>query len=110
MILGDFAPGYELTGMIEETVHRVAHVNLFICCETIEHLDDPDAVLKQIRDRADALVLSTPIGETTPENPEHYWGWDQDGVRELLAGAGWEPVIQRDVLHPLARFQLWGCR
>lgn len=110
LILGDFAPGYAITGMIEDTIVHLRHVGMFICSETVEHLDDPDAVLAQIRDRADSLVLSTPLKEYSPVNPEHYWGWDHDGVREMLEFAGWEPVLQRDVLHPLAAFQIWGCR
>ena len=84
--------------------------DLFICSETVEHLDDPDTVLKHIRKRCRALVLSTPLAEFTPVNPEHYWGWDHDGVREMLTAAEWEPEIQRDVIHPLAQYQLWGCR
>lgn len=110
LILGDFAPGYEITGMIEQTVTQVTDADLWIFSETAEHLDDPDAMLKQIRKRAWNLVLSTPLSEFTPINPQHYWGWDHDGVREMLEGAGWKPVIQRDVLHPLAQFQIWGCQ
>jgi len=109
LILGDIAPGYEITGPIEETVHDLPHVDLYICSETAEHLDDPDAVLTRIRETSDHLVLSTPLSEFMPINPEHYWGWDHDGVREMLEATGWEVVLQRDVLHPLAQFQIWGC-
>jgi hypothetical protein len=110
LILGDFAPGYPITGPIEVTAPALSHVGMFICSETVEHLDDPDAVLAQIREKADSLVLSTPLAEFTPVNPEHYWGWDTDGVREMLEGAGWVPELQRDVLTPWAKYQLWGCR
>ena len=109
VILGDLAPGYEITGPIEVTCYST-HADLWIFSETAEHLDDPDAVLAEIRSRAGALVLSTPLSEFTDVNPEHYWGWDHQGVREMLEGAGWAPQIQRDVLHPLAQFQIWGCR
>lgn len=116
LILGDMAPGYQLCGPIEQMIHVIPHVGMFICCETVEHLDDPDAVLAAIRTKADALVLSTPLGETDAENEQHYWGWDTDGVGEMLAAAGWEPAIQRDVHYPGERhwlpasYQLWGCR
>ena len=100
LILGDFAPGYEITGPVEQTITQVTHADLFICCETIEHLDDPDTVLKLIRERATRLVLSTPLGETTPANPEHYWGWDKEGVADMLAAAGWHPRIYRDLHCP----------
>lgn len=119
LILGDFAPGYELCGPLEQTLEAIPHVGLFICSETIEHLDDPDAALTAIRAKADALVLSTPLSETTGRNREHYWGWDTEGVGEMLSAAGWEPVVQRDVHYVppgqgeewiAASYQLWGCR
>ncbi len=110
LILGDFAPGYEITGMIEDTIETIPHVGLFICSETVEHLDDPDAVLAKIREKADALVLSTPLAEETGANPEHYWGWDAAGVGDMLETAGWTAILQENVLTPWANFQLWGCR
>lgn len=109
LILGDIAPGYEITGPIEETIDSLPFADMFICSETVEHLDDPDAVLIQIRRRSRTLVLSTPLAEFLPYNPEHYWGWDHDGVREMLEAADWTVRLQRDVLHPLAQFQIWGC-
>ena len=47
--IGDFAPGYEFTGAIDETIDLIPKVDLFICSETIEHLDDPEATLAKIR-------------------------------------------------------------
>ncbi len=96
--------------MIEQTIHSIGQVDLFICSETVEHLDNPDQALADIREHAQMLVLSTPLAEFHAGNPQHYWGWDHDGVREMLEGAGWKPELQRDVLHPLAQFQIWGCR
>jgi hypothetical protein len=118
LILGDIAPGYELCGPIEQTVHMIQHVGMFICSETIEHLDDPAGILEAIRAKAGALVLSTPLGETTGRNREHYWGWDDAGVRTLLLGTGWAPVDYREVHYVPepgedwlpASYQLWGCR
>ena len=111
--IGDFAPGYELTGSIEKTIHEIPVVDLFICSETIEHMDDPDAMLALIRNKAKALILTTPIGEDNNGNPEHYWGWGTQDIREMLVNAGFTPVIST-TLHfddpsMIYDYQLWGC-
>ena len=115
VILGDIAPGYEFTGPIEQTIREVSRVGLFVCCETLEHLDDPETVLAQIRAAADCLVLSTPDSEPDATNQEHYWSWGQDDVRAMLEAAGWKPELSRVVTwkdghdHPWS-YQIWGCR
>lgn len=126
LILGDYAPQdaksftsyprHQFTGPIEETIERlqvaeIGGIDLFVCSETIEHLDDPEAVLKQIRYRARKLLLSTPIGETDDGNPEHYWGWDAPEVGKMLRGCGWNPstMIELKFIHYPYDFQIWGC-
>ncbi len=109
-VLGDFAPGYPITGMIEKTVHLIPQVDLFVLSETAEHLDDPDTVLRAIRGKAGRLLLSTPLAESDDHNREHYWGWDATGIREMLEAAGWAPVVWSTVIGPEAAFQIWGCR
>lgn len=91
--LGDFAPGYPLCGPIEETIDQIPPVDLFVCCETLEHLDDPDLVLKKIRAKTKRLVLSTPVGAFDDANEEHYWAWDRDAVEDMLRAAGFEPNV-----------------
>lgn len=110
--VGDFAhrPGYDFHGPIEQTIQLLPHVELFVSGETIEHLDDPDAVLREIRVRAAHLVVSTPNGETTDHNPEHYWGWDLDGVHEMLIATGWDPIGCLDMTVPGNHTQIWLCR
>jgi hypothetical protein len=52
------------------------------------------------------------MNETWPENnPEHYWGWDKDGIEELLVTSEWKPVLYREtILHSgWYQFQIWGC-
>ena len=71
--IGDYVPGYEFTGALEQTLDLIPSVDLYICTETIEHLDDPDDVLRRIRAKSKMLILSTPIGELNSNNPEHYW-------------------------------------
>lgn len=119
LVLGDFAFADRplwLHGPIEETLDQIEPVDLFVLSETLEHLDDPDFVLRKIREKTDALVLSTPNGETTgifPVNPEHYWGWDNEAVQAMLAQAGFEEIIIYNELvfpHSIYDFQIWGVR
>jgi hypothetical protein len=101
LLLGDFAPGYPIQGPIEETIEHLEDdsVDLFVCSETIEHLADPDTVLKRIRAKAHRLLLSTPIDENdTTLNPEHLWGWDVDQVERMLVNAGWRPVVINELV------------
>lgn len=115
LVLGDFALGYEHTGPIEKTLDEVGLMDLFICSETIEHLDDPDAVLARIRQKTDRLLLSTPDGEEDGTlNPEHVWGWDSEAVEKMLRAAGFTPDIHTILdLRPSGcqyAFQIWACR
>lgn len=125
LALGDYAPGAAAlaagapgkrepvrTGMIEDTITGLDPVDLFICGETAEHLDDPDAVLAQIRERTRMLLLSTPVNEEGQgPNPEHYWSWDTDDVRAMLKAAGFSPDHLK-VVHCRdggTTYQIWGC-
>jgi len=114
-VLGDFAPGFQLTGPIEETIEAIHPVDLFICSETVEHLDDPDAVLARIRTKARLLILTTPIGEGPGGNPEHIWGWSQEAVGEMLAAAGWTTLARADLqissVGPIEgyNYMVWAC-
>ena len=111
--IGDFAPGYEFTGAIDDTIELIPKVDLFICSETIEHLDDPEKTLAKIRAKTKAIIVTTPDSEINDGNPEHYWGWDSVGVRELLEGAGFKPVIfntlQFENPSLIYDYQFWGC-
>lgn len=108
---GDLAPGYgyDITGPIEETISRIPQVDLFICTETAEHLDDPDDVLARIRGTAHRMVLSTPIDAWNDTNPEHYWAWSRGGVEQMLDDAAWgvEAYAELD-LRPLGLWYAYG--
>jgi len=110
---GDFAPKYDIHGAMEETLLQIPHVDLLIMSETIEHLDDPDLVLRMAREKAKYLILSTPNGEDNDGNPQHYWGWDDKDIRAMLIEAGWLPVIYSSLEFADANliydYQLWGC-
>ncbi|HEU4541177.1 MAG TPA: hypothetical protein VFR23_08630 [Jiangellaceae bacterium] len=113
-IFGDYAPGYPYVGRIEATVTRIPRVQLFVCCETLEHLDDPDTVLKAIRDKTHNLVLSTPVDAFGDTNIEHYHAWDREAVEDMLRAAAFEPLVYNELdLKPAGgeyRFGIWWCR
>lgn len=116
MHLGDYAPGYEYHGPVEETIGRIPPVDLYVCSETLEHLDDPDSVLRAIRTKTDALVLSTPVDawDDVHRNPEHYWAWSRVDVEGMLTAAGFQVVLYAGLdLRPGGgeyEFGIWGCR
>lgn len=111
---GDYAPGYAYTGPIEQTIEQIPPVDLFVCSETIEHLDDPDVVLKSIREKTRWLVLSTPVDAWDDDNLEHYWAWSRDGVEEMLTAANLTPVVYSTLdFRPSGLpycFGIWGLR
>lgn len=114
--LGDFAPGYQQRGPIEQTIYQISPVDLFFLCETIEHLDDPDFVVKEIRKKTKYLILSTPKSYQWDENPEHYWAWDDEAIGMILGDAGFRREIYKEANawgdHTRVNgyaFQIWGC-
>lgn len=110
IVLGDYAPRWPIHGPLDDTLPALEPVDLYICSETLEHLDNPDQVLHLIGEKAHRLILTTPLGETSDGNPEHYWGWDHDGIGSMLADTGWATVAQVDVAIPDSyTYQLWAC-
>jgi hypothetical protein len=111
---GDYAPGYSLTGPIDDTLEQIPMVDLFVCCETLEHLDDPDVTLKAVRGKAKTLVLSTPVDAFQDGNLEHYWAWSREGVETMLVAAGFTVVAYASVdFRPAGgeyQFGVWYCR
>jgi hypothetical protein len=114
---GDYAPGYApaLTGPIDQTITNIPAVQLYICCETVEHLDDPDTTLKAIRGKTQNLVLSTPVDAWhDARNPEHYWAWDVEAVEDMLTTAGFTVAVYNELdLRPAGgeyAFGIWWCR
>lgn len=106
--LGDLAT----TGPLETTLRDLPPVDVYVCSETLEHVENPDRVLTLIRDRARHLLLTTPCGEADDSNPEHYWSWDEQGVEEMLAQAGWEHRQVQLFTPPSSdyyTFQIWIC-
>lgn len=86
---GDMAPGYPITGPLESTLPNLPDVDIYVCSETLEHVADPLRVLKLIRQTANSLVMSTPIGCWDDSLDEHYWAWSQEGIETMQRLAGW---------------------
>lgn len=83
-------------------------VDLFVLSETLEHMDDPDDILRRIGDVARYLFVSTPLNEAADSgNQEHYWSWDQDDVHRMLEAAGWSP-LELELLRPVSTRDLPG--
>ena len=113
-LLGDLIPGYQYQGTLQETVPQLPLVDLFICTETIEHVEDPDADLRLIRVHARNLLLTTPLDEPPDYSEGHLWRWDREGVEEILAGADFkiQAYIELDMTmgwSPHCRFGVWAC-
>jgi hypothetical protein len=112
-VFGDLAPGYDVTGPIEQTIRSLPVVDLLVCSETIEHLDDPDLLLRHARRHTKMLLLSTPVDAWNDQNPEHYWAWSRADVEAMLADAQFKPIVYLEADLTLARgdykFGIWGC-
>jgi 2-polyprenyl-3-methyl-5-hydroxy-6-metoxy-1,4-benzoquinol methylase len=113
-ILGDFADSYEFSGPLEKNLKLIENVDLYICSESIEHLENPAAVLSQIREKSRALVISTPIDAWGDTNEEHYWAWDREGVESLLKESGWTPdvfaMLDTTIFREPYKYGMWGCK
>lgn len=98
---------------IEESIaFTEAPWDVVVLTETLEHLPDPDGILRTVRPRAKALVASSPAmrqGQVDP-NPEHLWMFDESGYQEMLSDAGWEDVHHTVMRFPtMYDFQIWVC-
>ena len=85
------------------------HVDVIVLTEILEHLEDPDALLRLARTKARALVASSPIAEQGG-NPEHLWGWDLDGYQTMITEAGWQVISGITIQCPPAAYQLLAAR
>lgn len=111
---GDFAPGYTYQGPIEKTINLIPNVDLFVCSETLEHVDDPQFVLDKIADKAEYLVLSTPDSAWDDTNLEHYWAWNKEEIGDMLNKAGFETLVKTTLdLRPagyMYAYQIWAAK
>lgn len=114
IILGDYAQGYEYSGPLEVNLKKIDNVDLYICSESIEHVEDPGYVLSLMRSKSQTLVLSTPIECWHDTNEEHYWAWDRQDVETLLKNAGWNPnvfiMLDTTLFGEPYIYGMWGCK
>ena len=130
LYLGDIsAPQIEYNQRAAELNHGRTHVTHRVCdaidfldglvfvdvvvlTEILEHVEDPESILRAARGKASHLVASSPLGEK-PEhnNHEHVWSWDKDDYRAMLVSTGWRPIAYQELSFdpPFYTFQLWVC-
>lgn len=90
-------------------------VDVLILSETLEHVDDPDTLLRTAANRARYLFVSTPVNERPDSgNLEHYWSWSVADVSNMLMDTGWLPLEHRLLVPESTRhlegayhYQLW---
>lgn len=111
--LGDFAPGYPSTGPLADTLADMGPVDVYVLCETLEHVDNPGATLRAVRGKAASLLMSTPVDNWDDDNPEHIWSWSKEDLDGLLMESGWVPAIYEELDMRAAGFPykwgIWGC-
>jgi 2-polyprenyl-3-methyl-5-hydroxy-6-metoxy-1,4-benzoquinol methylase len=68
--------------------------DIFICTETLEHVENPQKLVKWIGQiiRGGAL-FTTPLDEPlTSDNEEHYWSWSMSDLVEMIENAGMQII------------------
>ena len=99
---------------IEDQVLTMPFTDLFICTETIEHLEAPWTVLEYAAMRARYVVLSTPLDEDPAiGNYEHYWSFTQWDVATLLHQSGFSEDQKFESLTRAGwtyEYQIWTAR
>jgi hypothetical protein len=108
--LGDYAPGWPVTGPIELTLPEIPTQDVLVSTETLEHLNDPSSFLRAARLKASRLLLTTPLKNEYDDNPEHYYAWDDEAIGVMLEESGWRPVDFAKTNPPFGYvFQIWMC-
>lgn len=110
-IYGDlvWAPHINVIGSIEQTIETTT-MDMLICSETLEHLDDPQRFMHQVRRRTRYAAFTTPLGEwddSDDGNYLHYWGWDEEGMRSMLLAADLYPLQFAVLKCDYYTYQLW---
>ena len=71
-------------------------VDVIVMTEILEHVEDPDLILRLAATKTDQLLVSSPEMRTgqIDSNPEHLWMFDGQGYETMLVEAGWR-VVQK---------------
>lgn len=69
----------------------VEYGDIVICTEVLEHLPNPHAFLKKLKDEGVKYVIASTPGYETPDFHAdfHLWVWTDDSFSKLFTDAGW---------------------
>lgn len=105
------APHLTMISRPAEEAVKLITGDLLICSETLEHLDDPDAFLRDASQNFKYVAITTPLGEDFPEkNWEHYWGWDLLDMNQILRDTQWYPLVEETLPLDYYTYQFWIAR
>ena len=91
-----------------EKLSDIPKGDLVICSDVIEHLNDPDKLIKYIKEamlKDGILILSTPERDKlrgkqnrNPSNPVHIREWNNRELKRYLEDRGFKIIDQKNVL------------
>jgi len=77
---------------LHETMMDERPFQVIVLTEILEHLEDPDLILRLAANKAQRILVSSPemrAGQVDT-NPEHLWMFDGEGYETMLNEAGWK--------------------
>ena len=95
---------------LEQAMEIAGQFDVIVLTEILEHLEDPDGLLRQAAKMARFLVASSPQmrDQQVDDNPEHLWMFDADGYRGLLGANRWQAIQHTELNFPYQYdFQIW---
>jgi 2-polyprenyl-3-methyl-5-hydroxy-6-metoxy-1,4-benzoquinol methylase len=99
---------------IYDALARAPRVGMVVLTEILEHVEDPERILRLARETSGMLVASSPEMRhgQVDTNPEHLWMFDGFGYNEMLADSGWTATHKTHMSFPdlIYDFGIWVCR
>jgi 2-polyprenyl-3-methyl-5-hydroxy-6-metoxy-1,4-benzoquinol methylase len=102
----------DLVADVGNALDMMVDADVIVLTEILEHVEDPDSLVREARVHGKYLVASSPLNETSSGNHEHIWGFSKQDYSDMLTGAGWTPIAYQE-LSPdpfYYTFQLWVCK
>jgi hypothetical protein len=101
-------------GDIKVILDNASKTDVVVLTEILEHLSDPDSVLRLARVCGTYLVASSPVMRPAQVdgNPEHEWQFDRAGYEQMLQAGGWSVMQYTFLNFPATEydFGIWVCR